>query len=79
MRPFDNNNKIEYLCINRELIKGTLFRNFYTNGKELNEAFLTQKFDKYMLSDLSLVQGFIDNFEEFETSFYRWIDSLEND
>lgn len=70
--------KIEYLCINFKPQKGFWYESFYTNGKELHEALLMESFQEKKLSNFALVQEFIDNFEEFEDAFYKWIDSLDD-
>ena len=75
----NSDKKIEYLCINFKPQKRFWYESFYTNGKELHEAFLMESFQEKKLSNFALVQEFIDNFEEFEDAFYKWIDSLGND
>lgn len=75
---FNNDNKIEYLCIILKPQKGFWSESFYTDGKELHEALLMENLNENELSNFALVQEFIDNFEEFEDAFYKWIDSLDD-
>lgn len=74
----NSDKKIEYLCINFKPQKGFWYESFYTNGKELHEALLMKNFQEKKLSNFTLVQEFIDGFEEFEDAFYKWIDSLDD-
>lgn len=65
-------NKIEYLGIDEGGFCGVW--DFYTNGKEI---FLKHESEHTVKdAELKYIKDFLKEFDEFETAFYKWIDSI---
>lgn len=73
--PVFANNK--YLCIESSSKYSQVF--FLTDGKKMYEVFeYNPCIEKKMTSDTFLIQDFLNDFDNFETDFYDWIDSIQN-